>query len=144
MVNGDEFRNAVRIAASRVQGRGGVIVLLDGDDDCPVELRQLLERRLVDVDAAVEIVVADREYEAWFLASLRSLAAHSAVADDASWDDDPDGPRNAKKSLELQMTQSYKEVLHQPKFSSLIDIELTVSRSRSFRRLVEVVDAFTR
>lgn len=41
----EELAKAIRFAAARVQGPGGVLVLRDGDDadiDCPVQLAQLL------------------------------------------------------------------------------------------------------
>jgi hypothetical protein len=47
----DELAKAIRVAATRVQGRGGVLVLRDGDDadvDCPVQLVSAL----IDLKAA--------------------------------------------------------------------------------------------
>lgn len=41
----DELAKAIRIAAARVEGPGGVLVLRDGDDadvDCPVQLADML------------------------------------------------------------------------------------------------------
>ncbi len=38
------------------------------------------------------------------------------------------------------MNESYKETLHQAKFSSLIDLSVASSNSRSFRRMVHAVE----
>jgi len=59
-------------AVTRQIGRSSpVLVLLDADDDCPVIVaRNLLERsRASHADLRVSIVVANREYEAWFIAA---------------------------------------------------------------------------
>lgn len=79
-----------------------------------------------------------------FLASISALTGNRSVRADASWVDPSDDVRDAKGAMAHRMLESYKETLHQPKFSSLIDVEMAASKSRSFRRLVEVVDAFTR
>src|SRR5579875_806796 len=78
----DELARAVRFAAARVPGPGGVLVLRDGDDadiNCPVRLAEMLrpDRNLVPV--GVEIVVACQEYESWFLAAADSLRTHPDV-----------------------------------------------------------------
>jgi hypothetical protein len=143
----EELAKAIRIAAARVQGPGGVLVLRDGDDadvNCPVRLAEMLrpEQDLVPVD--VEIVVAYQEYEAWFLAAADSLRAHPDVRDDAVAPANPEGRRGAKRELEKLMLESYKETRHQPKFSALIDLETARKNSRSFRRMVHAVETLAK
>ena len=55
---------------------GGILVLLDADDDCPAELAPTLLNRARSArpDCRVSVVLANREFEAWFLASAQSLA----------------------------------------------------------------------
>lgn len=134
-----ELDKAVRVVGARVNGAGGTLVLLDADDDCPVALRGRLSSSLSAARGRVEIVVANREFEAWFLASITSLRGHRSVAGDASWVADPDEPRDAKKRLEQQMVESYKETRHQPAFSARVDVDAALDRSRSFRRFVHAV-----
>ncbi len=38
------------------------------------------------------------------------------------------------------MVESYKETLHQAKFSAIIDLHSACERSRSFRRMVHAVE----
>jgi len=74
----DELAKAIRFAAARVQGSGGVLVLRDGDDadvDCPVQLAEMLRPDQNLVPVGVEIVVAYQEYESWFLASRSRFTA---------------------------------------------------------------------
>jgi hypothetical protein len=137
----DELAKAIRIAGARVQGLGGVLVLRDGDDadvECPVQLAEILRpgQNLVPV----EIVVAYREYESWFLAAADSLRAHQDVRNDAVAPANPEGKRGAKRELEKLMLESYKETRHQPKFSALIDLKTASKNSRSFRRMVHAVE----
>lgn len=140
----DELAKAVRVAAARVHGRaGGVLVLRDGDDsdiDCPVELARSLSPEPGLVAVPVEIVIARHEYESWFLAAAQSLRQHAAVLDDAVAPADPEARRGAKTQLEAMMRESYKETLHQAKFSALIDLEEAARNSRSFRRMVHAVE----
>lgn len=63
-----------------------------------------------------------REYEAWFLASLGSLRAHRSVRSDAIYHKDPESPRDAKGELGSLMLEKYRETIHQPAFSALLDI----------------------
>jgi len=138
----DELAKAIRIAAARIQGPGGVLVLRDGDDtdvDCPVQLAGMLRPDQNLVPVGVEIVVAYQEYESWFLAAADSLRAHPDVRDDAVAPANPEGRRNAKRELEKLMLESYKETRHQPKFSALIDLKTASRNSRSFRRMVHAV-----
>lgn len=140
----DELAKAIRFAAARVQGPGGVLVLRDGDDadvDCPVQLAEMLRPGPKLVSVGVEIVVAYQEYESWFLAAAESLRAHPNVHNDAVAPPNPEGRRDAKRELEKLMLESYKETRHQPKFSALIDLKTASKNSKSFRRMVHAVEA---
>jgi len=143
----DELAKAIRFAAARVQGSGGVLVLRDGDDadvDCPVQLAEMLRPDQNLVPVGVEIVVAYQEYESWFLAAADSLRVHPDVRDDAVAPANPEGKRDAKRELEKLMLESYKETRHQPKFSALIDLKTASKNSRSFRRMVHAVETLVR
>jgi len=142
----DELAKAIRFQAQRVPGRGGVLVLRDGDDkdvNCPVALAFSMKPGAAAGPVAVEIVIAWREYEAWLLAAADSLRTHSAVRDDARAPANPEGNRGAKGRLENLMLESYRETLHQAKFSALIDLKMAKDNSRSFRRMVHAVEILT-
>lgn len=116
------------------------LVLLDADEDCPRDLAvSLAERsRALNLPFLVAIVCANREYEAWFLASLPTLAGkHPKLKAGLSYD----GPVEAKQGVKEWLTahmppgQIYKEVRDQPAMTAALDFELVRQRSRSFRRL---------
>ncbi|MBB1245572.1 DUF4276 family protein [Streptomyces durbertensis] len=140
----DELAKAVRLQAVRAQGRpGGVLILRDGDDsdvNCPVALARLIAPAPTLVPVPVEVVIARHEYEAWFLAAAESLRDHPAVRDDAATPPEPEARRGAKSQLQAMMHESYKETLHQARFSSLMDLAAAADRSRSFRRMVHAVE----
>jgi hypothetical protein len=77
---------------------GGILVLLDADDDCPAELAPALLNRARSArpDRRVSVVLAKREFEAWFLASAQSLAGRFSSPADMEAPDDPEGVRGAK------------------------------------------------
>lgn len=142
----DELEKAVRLQSARVRGLGGVLVLRDGDDSditCPVELAASLVPKEGLVPVPVEIVIARHEYESWFLAAAESLRSHPSVHDDARAPEAPENKRDAKGQLRAIMNESYKETLHQAKFSSLMDLRLAAERSRSFRRMVSAIGSLS-
>ena len=133
----DEFRRHVLLAAAKCRDDGWILILLDADDDCPAIFgAQLLERaRGVARHRRISVVLANREYEAWFIAAALSLngcrgffATSGAV--------DPELPRNAKGWIEDRMSsRSYGEITDQSAFSARMDLEQAYARSRSFRKL---------
>lgn len=131
---------------SAAQGSvSGVLVLLDADDDCPRELSEAVTNALGDPwGPSVEVVAANREYEAWFLAGIESLRGHRSILADASYPDDPETPRGAKERLKRMMTESYNEMVHQVVFSSMVDLTTVYERCRSFRRLCSAVEALVK
>jgi len=70
------LEDVVQTQGDRVKGAGGVLVLVDADKDCPADLGPSLLRRAQASrsDRKVAVVLANREFEAWFLAPAMSLA----------------------------------------------------------------------
>jgi hypothetical protein len=95
------LEDVVRTQGDRVTSGGGVLVLIDADDDCPAELGpQLLDRALAArPDRRIALVLANREYEAWFLAAAQSLAGQRGFPDMLESPGDPEAVRGAKEWL---------------------------------------------
>ena len=84
----------------------------------------------------ISVVLANREYEAWFIAAAESLQGNRGFDYDPAKTVDPEQPRDAKGWIESCMfNRSYGETTDQPAFSALIDLQLAFDRSRSFRKL---------
>lgn len=60
-----------------------ILILFDADDDCPKELRQKLFPVCDSAPVRCSVVVANREYEAWFLGAVLSLRGQAGVRPDA-------------------------------------------------------------
>ena len=125
------FEDFLRYAASE-DGCAAILVLLDADEDCPVELGTALASRASSINLCVPTVVAcaKREYESWFLAS------------DAEFHGDPEEYDDAKQWLNRRVVSGlkYKPAKDQARFSATMDIDTAFDSSRSFRRLCNAVD----
>ncbi len=85
---------------------GGIMVLIDSDDDCPAELGpQLLTRAKKTTHMPVAVVLANREFECWFLGSKESLRGISGITDNATTLLNPEYIRGAKEHLTRNMTR---------------------------------------
>lgn len=133
----DEFRKQLLLAANKCGEQGWILVVLDADDDCPATLAATVYQRAQQYVAhrRLSVVIANREFEAWFIAAARSLDGYRGfhvpqVVVDA------EVPRDAKGWLRRHIDGGvYSEVLDQPAFAAAIDLEQAFDNSRSFRKL---------
>ena len=127
IVKAGELERAVELAARRAGAEGGILILLDAEDDCPAELGPKMSKRVTAVrpDHSVKIVFAKAEYEAWFLAAARSIAGRHGVADPVVAPPDPEAIRDAKGWLSKRMSagQSYRPTRHQPALTAVFDLD---------------------
>jgi hypothetical protein len=134
----EEFRRHLLLAAAKCGEDGWILVLLDADDDCPAELGQqiLQQARQVVPHRRLSIVLANREYEAWFIAAAESLDGHRGFAFEDAEAVDAETPRDAKGWIKAHMaSRAYGETTDQPAFSARMDLQQAFDRSRSFRKL---------
>ena len=104
---------------------GGIMVLIDSDDDCPAKLApQLLVRATNATQLPVAVVLANREFECWFLGSKVSLRGISGIRNDAIAPVDPENIRGAKEHLTRNMGRGrrYLEVDDQATFAKKFDL----------------------
>ena len=120
-----------------------VVILFDGEDDCPKELAAQVRAWAQEVAPGTpcDVVVAYREYETWFLAALESLRGQYGIARDAAAPSNPESKRDAKGALEEFMPpdRAYSETGDQPAMSAVFDMGLAHRRNRSFRKLVKAI-----
>ena len=133
----EEFRRHLLLAAAKCGDGGWILVLLDADDDCPATLGgEILERARACVPHRnVSVVIANREYEAWFIAAARSLHGRRGFSYETVESIDAERPRNAKGWIADHMIGAYREVTDQPAFSARMDLQQAFDASRSFRKL---------
>ena len=140
-VKEDDLRRAVKLARLQ-ENCAAILVLFDSDKDCPKE-----HAAKIQVWATSEahplpcfVVMAHREFEAWFLATIESIRGLRGIKPDATSHPDPESVRGAKEALEERMpaTHSYQETADQAAFCARFDMAMAYRRCRSFRRLVRV------
>ena len=91
----------------------------------------------------ISVVVANREYEAWFLAAVGSLAGMSNLPDSLVAPEDPEDIRGAKEwiSKKMGVSHKYSPARHQVAFSAAIALE-DARACRSFRKFEKEILRF--
>jgi hypothetical protein len=134
--------------AARSSERAAVLVLLDADDDCPAELGpDLLRRaRAQRPERQIAVVIAMREFEAWFLAAAESVAGQRGLSPDLKPPPDPEAIRDAKGWLQDRRTDglAYGPTIDQPALTATFDLELARTRSASLDKLWREVERLAR
>jgi hypothetical protein len=127
---------------------GGILILLDADDDCPAELGPELQARARSArpDRRVTVVLAKYEFEAWFLAAADSLAGRFGFSADMKAPADPEGIRGAKAWLSRHRSDSepYKETADQARLAAAFDIKQAREHSPSFDKFCREVEMLLR
>ena len=128
---------AKRLELSLRLGADAVLVIFDADERCPREHWLGLEACVRGFRAPTGLVVAMREYEAWFLASLGDLRGRCGIREDAEDFPEPENPRDAKGRVSAAMVagRSYTPTTDQERLTHGIDLAKAHRRCRSFRKL---------
>jgi Domain of unknown function (DUF4276) len=133
-----EFGRFLQLAGKKCGEHGFILILLDADDDCPAKLgADILARAHACVPhRQVSVVLANREYEAWFIAAAQSLNGKRGFVFDSGSEVDAERPRDAKGWIKKHMRGgSYGAITDQAGFSALMDLQQAFDNSRSFRKL---------
>lgn len=137
----DEFSRHLQLAGGKCGNEGWILILLDADDDCPADLgRDILARaQQVLPNHSISVVLANREFEAWFIGAARSLnGQRGLVVSDADLGVEAEVPRDAKGWLRQRMAGgTYGETTDQPAFAAKMDLQEALDRCRSFRKLCD-------
>jgi hypothetical protein len=147
IVRPGELERAILQASRARSGAAAIIVLLDADDDCPAQLGgELLARATANSHLPVAVVLASREFEAWFLASKESLRGVRGIRADATAPREPEAIRDAKGRVSENMEdgRGYIPVDDQPALVAKMDFEAAIRGSRSFARFVREIDRLAR
>lgn len=144
LVQPGELERAVDLAGRRAGQNGAILIVLDSDDECPATLApKLLSRaRKIRSDLPISVVLAKREFEAWFLASAESLRGRRGLSETLEAPLDPEVIRGAKEWLTSHMAggRHYVETLDQSALAASFDMD-RARRAPSFNKLYREVMA---
>jgi hypothetical protein len=139
LIKKEFLQDSVRLASLTAHCTG-ILILFDADDDCPKTLAQTLEQWAQEAAGKTPcaVVLANREYESWFLASMETLRGKAGILPQAASHPVPESPRNAKGEIEQRMPpgMSYSPSVDQAPLTALLDLKSAYQRCRSFRKLV--------
>lgn len=142
LVQRSELGRAVDLAVLKLRegapdDRGMVLILVDADEDLPCELGPaLLEKaREQRSDMDISCVVANVEYETWFVAAASSLGEYLELPTEAV-PAHPEDQRAGKAWIQRHFRGvKYSETVDQPAMTSRMDLALCRERSPSFDKL---------
>jgi Domain of unknown function (DUF4276) len=129
---------------ARTPDVGCILVLIDADDDCPAALGpELLRRaRQARADKSISVVLANREYEAWFLASAPSIAGRRGLGTGLEVPSDPEKPRDCKGWLTDRRIDGnrYRPTVDQAALTAIFDLRLALANAPSFDKFCREVE----
>jgi hypothetical protein len=137
LIKPGELERTVDLSARKLEGKGGIFVLIDCDweDCCPKFDGPDLSDRATNArpDHPVSLVLANKEYESWFIAGAGSLQEIGMLSMDLEYVHDPENIRGAKEWISRHMpkSQPYKETLDQPALTQKLNLQ-DARRARSF------------
>jgi len=115
-----------------------VLILLDADESIPCRLGpELLEMAKAHRgDADLSCVIANVEYETWFVAAAESLPEYLDLSRDERVPGHPEEQRAGKAWVQQRFIGvKYSETVDQPAMTSRMDLRLARERSPSFDKL---------
>jgi len=143
IVRQGELERAIEQGVRDRENVGGILVILDADDDCPAELGpQLLNRARQVTQLPIVVTLATQEMEAWFLGAKGSLRGICGIVPEATAPNDPESIRGAKERLSqnMQAGRRYLDVDDQAAFAQQMDFESARRECRSFDKFLRGVD----
>jgi hypothetical protein len=150
LIKPGELERAVELAANKINLPGAILILIDADADCPAQLGTdlLLRANQARPDVPSSVVLANQEFEAWFLAAADSLRGRQGLSQTLAPPPDPEAISGAKEWLRGYMVSNrrYSETIDQPELTRHFD--MTAARKASsfdklWRDIVALIEMFT-
>jgi hypothetical protein len=151
LVRESDLKKTVELAALKLRGHPSpdhalILILVDADDDAPCELgpRLLSIARNARSDIDIACVVANVEYETWFIAAAESLAARNRLwlAPGESPPSQPEETRSGAAWIQNHFPGArYSKTVDQPALTQAMDLTSCRERSPSFDKLCRDLQA---
>lgn len=136
--------NAVCLAANKLESSRTdlddpelILILVDADDDLPCKLGPEMQAVAVEArcDFDVSCVVANVDYETWFVAASSSLLKFWKDPESFSAPANPEGKKGKGWVKKRFNGAKYSETIDQAKLTAQMDLAACRSGSRSFDKL---------
>ena len=142
-----EIERAVELAARKLQGSGGIVIILDCDwsGGCPAtDAPELLARATgARSDLPIAVILANKEFENWFLAAADSLRGKHGLPADLKAPAKPEDIRGAKEWLSRRMqSRAYSATEDQAAFTAEFDMAAARkadSFDKCYREIVRIL-----
>jgi hypothetical protein len=149
LVKAEELERPLNLGVSKLRTRSledpaMILILLDADSDLPCILgpQLLTVARKIRADADVSCVIANVEYETWFVAAAESLSKFLDLSKDSAVPDHPERTRQGKGWVQKRFRGiSYSPTVDQPAMTRAMDLTLCRQRSPSFDKLCRELKA---
>ena len=142
-----ELERTVEFVARGLTGRRVILVLIDGEGDCPAELAPDLLRRAMKArsDLPIGVVLARHEFENRFIAAAGSVAGQRGLSLDLTCPAEPEAIQGAKEWLSARMTgRPYRETTDQEPLARAFDLQMariSPSFDKMWREVSRIVSA---
>ena len=139
IVQQGELERYLNIAVKEGGPDAAILILLDANGDYPAELgpRLLKRAREARPDKRIQLVLAKREYEAWFIAASESVISGAPPAPA-----DPEAIRGAKEWIRRK--QPCRPTVDQAPMTARFDLTEARRNAPSFRKMCRAVQALLR
>lgn len=138
LISEEQVRRSVRLAMG-TPDCAGILVIFDSDDECPATVGPAIQQWAQTEAGQIvcQVVLANREYEAWFIGAIESLRDFRGIRGDAMSHPSPETVRDCKGALEQRMIagNSYAPSVDQAAFTAQLDFKVAHQTCRSFRRM---------
>ncbi len=134
--------NAARDREERGFHVASLLVVLDAEDDCPVEIAaKLKEEASRATRFPVAVVLANKMIENWVVGSKESLTGICGIRKGATAPADPEGVRPLERLCNNMVgSRRYQKTADLSALLAKLDIGLCAERCRSFRKFVKEVE----
>lgn len=135
-----ELSRSIELAVLKLKNGPGldpsaVLLLIDADDDCPAQIAPQLIQWAQTYQGHVDFmcVIANREFESWFVASAESLIEYLEF-DAGELPADAEATNKSWVASHFKGTR-YSETVDQPAMTAAMNLELCRQRAPSFDKL---------
>lgn len=138
-----ELARLLDLARRKLRLPGGILIVLDADEDCPATLGPQILGIASEAcsDVPIAVVMAKRMFESWVLAGAEGLVEHGEIAPTEVPSDPEEDVRNPKHWLSERISRAggYGEVADLKRLTGCFSIEAARPRSRSLDKLCREV-----